>query len=99
LGSKRSSQLTSSLPPPLTFLHLSLAFFVHFRRYELVEFQAIVKGKFEWVGEEVERVHGAGKWKEIDAGGTVEEVKESIGGLVDVLCSREGGGGKAKLWT
>lgn len=68
-------------------------------RYELVEFQAIVKGKFEWVGEEVERVHGAGKWKEINAGGTVEEVKEAMGRLIDELASREGGGVKAKLWT
>ena len=45
-------------------------------------------------------MHGEGRWVEVDAGGSVEEVREEMGRLVDALSERKRGGGeKGKLWT
>lgn len=70
------------------------------RSYEILSFQSLVKTKFDWVGTEVDRVHGPGKWVRIDAGGTVDEVREAMANAVDELsAASEAGGVKAKLWT
>lgn len=69
-------------------------------RYEQVAFQSLVKTQFERVGTEVARVHGSERWRQVDAGGSVDEVRQKIGALVDIRTSpsREGGA-KGKLWT
>jgi len=47
-------------------------------RYENVDTQTRVRAQFDLVGREVRRRHGDGKWVEVSAEGTLDEVESAI---------------------
>ncbi|KAK4684945.1 dTMP kinase, partial [Tremellales sp. Uapishka_1] len=67
-------------------------------RYETLEMQTQVREQFKLVAEEVRRKHGEGKWSEVSAAGTIEEVGDRIATLVKELV--EGTKGPiSRLWV
>lgn len=64
-------------------------------RYENVEMQQKTREKFAMVGYEMDRAH-PGRWKEIDASGTIDEVEQRIWEVVQGLKEPEVEMGK--LW-
>ncbi|RPB03511.1 thymidylate kinase [Choiromyces venosus 120613-1] len=56
-------------------------------RYEVQEVQGRVRGLFNVVGER----EGEGRWRVVDAGGSLEEVREVVWGVVEKVVEEVGG--------
>lgn len=65
------------------------------RRYELEAFQTLVRAKFDVVGATLNATHGTGSWVEVDASGSVDDVRDRIWELV---AGRVGAGRQGNLW-
>ncbi|WVQ71242.1 thymidylate kinase [Cryptococcus sp. DSM 104548] len=65
-------------------------------RYETVGMQQAVREQFKLVQAQVVERHGAERWVEVSAEGTVEEVGERIGGIVARV---DGRGEVGELWV
>ena len=62
-------------------------------RYEKKEFQQRVREEFAGL----ERAY-TGRWEEVDACGTMEEVFEALKGRVDAIVADQGKGALGSLW-
>ncbi|WVR05820.1 thymidylate kinase [Kwoniella sp. DSM 27419] len=60
-------------------------------RYETVSMQTATREQFGLVAQEVSRRHGDGRWMEVDARGTIEEVGDRIWALLEPVISGVGG--------
>ncbi|GMK53458.1 hypothetical protein CspeluHIS016_0100440 [Cutaneotrichosporon spelunceum] len=67
-------------------------------RYENVDTQTAVRAQFAKVAEEVARWHGDGRWVEVSAEGSVEEVERDIWGAVKGVMVRVGDEPVGRLW-
>ncbi|WWD17958.1 thymidylate kinase [Kwoniella shandongensis] len=99
-------QPDTALPLPDITLYLTLppavasqrsAFGVE--RYETVAIQTAVREQFGLVANEVKKRHGDGKWVEVSAEGSIEEVEERIWGLLEGMISGGVDGRIGELWV
>ncbi|KAK8865858.1 thymidylate kinase [Kwoniella newhampshirensis] len=96
----------TALPLPDITLYLTLppsvasqrsAFGVE--RYETVAIQTAVREQFGLVANEVKKRHGDGRWVEVSAEGSIEEVESRIWGLVDSVVNGGVDGTVGELWV
>lgn len=67
-------------------------------RYESVSIQQAVRQQFKLVANEIKKRHGADKWIEIDADGTITDVKERVWSQIsDVV--EHANGSIGDLWS
>ncbi|WVF70842.1 thymidylate kinase [Kwoniella sp. CBS 6097] len=85
-------QPDTSLPLPDVTLYLTLSPTIASKRsafgeerYETDQMQRSTREQFALVGQEVVKRHGEDRWKETDAGGSIEEVGDRIWGVVEPL--------------
>ncbi|WVQ97191.1 thymidylate kinase [Kwoniella sp. CBS 9459] len=90
-------QPDTSLPLPDITLYLTLSRTIASQRsafgeerYETDQMQRSTREQFALVAREVVKRHGEDKWREVDAGGSIEEVGDRIWAAVQPLLSGEG---------